>query len=363
MTAVLTAAAAAAWAVAMMALAAFTGVRALGFTAVGLTALPLAWTAAQLGAHRASAAREEQVARERQERARQWLAHAWELGPLPPIDTASRDALADLIEVTTGDAAFTLRDLYVKQGLLQLDIDEVSARERATRLAAIARLARVRHSGALRALLLAARSKDSQTVREALRAMARTVALAHRVSAVDQMVSALYVANLSSAEVEALLPLAGAHAARICERLIIGEDHRYVLAAIRAVGRLRLTDQAWLLSRFLGTAANPRLRAAAFTSVAETGAVHPGLEDHVVAALLGRDEAVAAAAARVAARVPDLVGPPLRQALASAGVAARRCAVAQLDAQGPQGREIASTLLAGQGRPPRSAAPLNLRER
>src|SRR5690606_7571343 len=259
------------------------------------------------------------------------------------------DALAELVEVLTGEAAFSFRDLYVKHGLLQMDIDEVAARDRGVRLAAIARLARVRHQGALRALLAAAGSKDSQTAKEALRAMARTVAYSRPGWAVDQMVAAMYAAGAPAGEVEVLVRLTGDHAAAVTSRLLTAEDDRYALPAIRTVAKLRLSNLTQKLGAFLDEDVDPALREAAVAALAEAGKVPPGFEDKVAAALLDRDRKVAEAAARAAATIPGRMLLALEDAARRAEPAARRRAIAALESRGPHGHALATALIAGAG--------------
>lgn len=346
-----------AWTAGLLAMSASVGALPVGVLAVGLTMVLLGWAATQLQARRRDAAREAQISCERQERAREWLAHVWELGPLPTLDVASRDALADLIEVMTGGEALWLRDLYVKHGLLQADIDEAQSRDRATRLAAIARLARVRQQGALRVLQVAAQSQDAATTREALRAMARTVAFSRPTRAIDQLIKAMYAANVPPAELEVLARLTRDRAEALIERLLRAEDSRYELAAIRTIGRLRLVKLAHRLWAYLGEAANPASRAAALTALAETGNLPHGLERNVAAALLSSDKNVLEAAVRVAALIPERILPHLRGTMKHADPQTLRRVISALGAAGSTRQLVGPAMMAPTSEPPRTGTP------
>lgn len=339
------AATATAWVAALLKLTDRANTMPLGVLIIALTVLPFAWTEVQLIVHRRTARREEALRLEREGRARSWLAHAWELGPLPPLDTASRDALAELVEVMTGEAALALRDLYVKRGLLQEDILEVASRDRATRLAAIARLARVRHQAGLRPLLAAATSKDGQTAREALQAMARTVAFSRPGKAIDQLITAMCAARLNPAEVEILISLTRDRAEPVAMRLLTAADGRYALATVRAIGRLRLLGLADTLGGFLREGAGPAMRAAALRALKELARVPEGRERELADALLSRDPDVVIAAARLSTVIPDRVRPPLLHAINGADQHARRRAITALGAQGAVGKELGAALL------------------
>lgn len=296
-----------------------------------------------------------------------------DLAPAGPLPAAGVDALLDLRESVSGEAAATIRKLVSGYGIdagligrvrghlrgpaVESDGTDEPRRKRlaaalspegfASRLDALDGLARARSPEAVPTLMAAATDPDPAVRMMAVRALARSAsAIPHdpdREAAAAQIVELLHAAEVSSGAIgEALQLLEDAAPYAVAQILDDPQrfGHRFVCAALDAIGRLGLTEFVHIVVRF---ADHRRIavRAAAIRALGDLGRITSRAQPVIRHALRDRNEVVRIEAARAARLLdPKAAVRSLRPLLEDPAWTVRRVAAASLAAVGEPGRRV-----------------------
>lgn len=296
-----------------------------------------------------------------------------ELPPPPPLPQAAVDALLDLRESVRGDAAQRVQELVSAYGIDTELINRVRgslARHLgpvdgpmpthkeamgtaltpgsfAKRLDALDGLARARSPIAVPTLMLATRDPDPAVRLMATRALARSASAIEnnnaRETAAQEIVELLHTAQLGGSALGEALQLLDAAAPYAVARILADPQrygHRFVCAALDAIGRLGLTDFVHIV---VGFADNRRvsIRAAAVRSLAELGRIPHQAQRAIRLACHDRNESVRLEAARAARLLEGHTAIRLlKPMLDDHAWSVRRVAAASLAAVGDAGRQV-----------------------